>query len=160
MRSVFAVIVLMLATGVVLPADAVAGVPTKVQKWDCTLRVLPLVSVPAGDVVPILSGGVIRDCETRQQGSATLSLVQDLPGGPDPVLLQEEASWAVRPGKTRTLFFGVGACSPATAPPTAPFYVRMKVRNATTPGSVTLASPRVANPCPDGTYPVILDLPS
>ncbi len=157
MRGIIAVVTLILAIGVVLPTEADAKVPRKVEKWGCTVRVLPLRSVDAGGVMPLFSGGVIRDCETRQAGSATLSLVQDIPGGPDAVLKQERFNWAVRPGKVRALLFGVGACSPVAAPPSAPLYVRMKVRNADRPDTVTLATATVANPCPEGTSPVVLD---
>ena len=155
MRAIIAAVALVFAIGVVMPIDADARVPSKVEKWGCTFRTVRFIS---GGESPTmwLSGGVARNCDERQQGTATLSLLQDVPDGPDRVLKRVTYPWSVGPSGVEPFMLVGGYCSPDAPPPTEPFYLWMKVVRKGQPGSASVATANVVNPCPEGTYPVVM----
>jgi len=44
----------------------------------------------------------------------------------------------------------------ALAVPSEPFYVRVRFQRKGQPGSASVATANVVNPCPEGTYPVVM----
>lgn len=136
------------AAGTASTAEAAA--PRVVERWDCTIKAIG-VGTFASTVAPgpwRWSGAGRVTCPTDAQWLIiTLSVLEDVPAGPDRVVAIRKSVHWFPPGTDVLLGVDAGTCYPGGLPPANPYYLRMKVHRRGEPDAVWLASRSRANPC-------------
>ena len=156
MRAIVSAIALGLAMGAVMPIEADARAPRRVEKWGCIFvaKVMGTVdTVPEGRF-PIYGLGSIKCPGGRQRLSVTVSVFQDIPGGPNFLLRRNRYAGAYGRFEQWEQTDSI-TCVPGAAPPTYPYFMHMKAKRKGRPGAIAVATRDIANPCgPYGHGPV------
>jgi hypothetical protein len=149
-RVGMAVLVLLVACTGLATATAEPRFPRVVEQWDCTIRALG-VGTYASTVPPGpwgWSGAGRVTCPTVARWLIiTLTVVEDVPDGPDRMTARRKSVHWFPPGTDILLGVDAGTCYPGGLPPVNPAYLRMKVHLRGDPDAVWLASRSRANPC-------------
>lgn len=156
MRAVVCAIALVLAMGAVMPVEADARAPRRVEMWGCIFiakGVGSWATIPEGPL-PISGLGSIKCPGGRQRLTVTVSVFQDIDGGPNLLLRQNRYVGAY--GRFEEWEFTDSiTCVPGAPPPTFPYFGHMKVKRKGEPGAIAVTSRDTANPCgPWGHGPV------
>lgn len=148
MRAIVSVIALVLATGIVMPIEADARAPRRVEKWGC---IFVAKGVDAWSTVPegpfdIYGLGSIKCPGGRQRLTVTVSVFQDIDGGPNLLLRQSRYVRAIGPSGDWLFTDGI-TCVPDGVPPAFPYFQHMKVKRKGQPGAIAVTSRNTRNPC-------------
>lgn len=149
-RVGISIMALVVASAGFAAGTAEARPPRVLERWDCTIRALGVgtyaSSVPPG---PWRWSGAGRvTCPTVAQWLVvTLTVVEDVPDGPDRGTARRKSVHWFPPGTDVLLGVDAGTCYPDGLPPANSYYLRMKVHRRGEPDAVWLASRSRANPC-------------
>jgi hypothetical protein len=150
MRSIVAAIALVFALGAVMPTEADARTPWKVEKWGCLVRALDVRYDQ--DLNRVIGAGVVYGCDKGMRLNVMVSIHEDIPGAPNRMLTSMRKT-GYRGYYANVLYLEGATCVPGGPPPAHPFYLRMEVRRMGKPGAVWVATRNVRNPCPQGSSP-------
>ena len=148
MRAIISTIALVLAVGAVMPIEADARSPRRVEEWGC---IFVAKGVQAWSTIPegpfdVSGMGSVKCLGGKQRLAVTVSVFQDIPGGPN--LLLRQSRYVRAYGRFEEWEFTDGiTCFPDAAPPTFPYFQKMKVKRTGQPGAIAVASRNIANPC-------------
>ncbi len=152
MRAIIAAIALVLAIGAVMPTEADARAPRKVEKWGCTFKFGGW-DVNSMALPPIWFGyGLVRHCDKTRKYVVTEEVYKAIPGAPDRLFRQNKYVWWLGHDYS-PLGVGGNQCTPEGHRLRYPVYYQMTVKRKGRPGIVRVASANRANPCPAGTWP-------
>ena len=155
MRSMIAAIALVFAIVVVMPTEAHARAPRRVEKWGCTFVAKPIWSGPYLDTGIVWEGVGAIHCDQTIRLTVTTSVFQDVPGEPDQLYAQQKWTMPWGPDGGQMLPPG-GNCLSDGTPPVDPFYFRMKVERKGPPGVAWVASWNVPTPARQARGPCLV----
>ena len=150
MRAIIsAAIFVVAAGGVLMPIEADARVPSRVEKWGCIFEAL---GVRGPDTIDPRKPwdefglGSIRCPGGKQRLVVTVSVMQDMPDGPHRLVNREKVTGTY--GRFEEWEFADGFQSwPDGRPALHPYFQHMRVRRVGQPGAIAVASENNAKPC-------------
>lgn len=149
-RITASLVALVLGLAAISVGPAEARPPRIIERWDCIIRALGAgtFASPETDGPWRWSGAGRVTCPDDPQWLVvTLSVVEDVQGGPDRIVARRKTVHWFPPGTDVLLGVDAGSCYPGGLPPVSPYYLRMKVHGRDDPQAVWLASRSRANPC-------------
>lgn len=149
-RIAASVVALVLGLVALTVAPTNAKPPRIISQWGCTIRALGAgtFASPVADGPWRWSGAGRVTCpDDAQWLVVTLSVVEDLPGGPDRIVARRKTVHWFPPGTDVLLGVDAGTCYPGGLPPPNPYYLRMKVHAREDGEAAWLLSRSRANPC-------------